>query len=265
MGATCSRRVISYILTGKNGDEGAASGCDRAGQHVLSGTNVTAVPLSSKARRLSIDKRKDETASARGQESPRPGVPLLLDACVSHFARCPDRLDAATLDLIPNELIQMIFDVLVETHRLDAEVVSLFAGRSICNANLASQPGVTDDWLRALCGLELSVLQVSGEGRESRHGRAHTADALLSLLRHQISHCRQITDKGLGQLHLCPSLTSLSLDCCFGVTAEGLRALETLTELRTLSLESCECIGETKLGFLRGMTELRELSLDMCR
>ena len=230
MGASCSRRLMSYILHSRNSDDSGACDTQFSLQTSFRRLGILGVPLSFKARRLSIDKGEIEGKGAT--------VPNLLDACIAHFAKSLQHVDAATLDRIPNELIQKIFDDLVEQQRLDSSTVSLFGGRCIDHAYLASQPGVTDDWLYSLCSEDLRVLQ--------------------------ISHCRELTDNSLARLSRAPNLTSLALDCCFNITKDGLEVLAGLPRLRSLSLEACDCVGESGLAFLRGMADLRELSLDMC-
>ena len=111
MGASCSRRLMSYILHSRNSDDSGACDTQFSLQTSFRRLGILGVPLSFKARRLSIDKGEIEGKGAT--------VPNLLDACIAHFAKSLQHVDAATLDRIPNELIQKIFDDLVEQQRLD--------------------------------------------------------------------------------------------------------------------------------------------------
>ena len=156
MGASCSRRLISYIIHGRSAEE--PSDPSETSQANLQGGGfrrhgILGVPLSFKARRLSIDDADHDKRDGK--------VLDLLEVCIAHFAKSLQHFDAGTLDLIPNELIQQIFDQLVQQQRLDKDTVSLFEGRDIDHALLANQPGVTDDWLKFLCSEELRILQIS--------------------------------------------------------------------------------------------------------
>jgi hypothetical protein len=238
MGATCSRRLISYVLHSRSGDEpretsdGGQANPSQSGSFIRR-PGILGVPLSFKARRLSID--DVDCNKCDGNR-----VLDLLEVCIAHFAKSLQHFDSATLDRIPNELIQQIFDQLVQQQKLDKDTISLFEGRDIDHALLANQPGVTDDWLRFLCSEELRILQ--------------------------ISHCKQLTDDGLRQLSKAKNMKNLALDCCFNITRAGLAELEQLTQLESLSLEACDCVGESESGldFLHEMTKLKHLSLNMC-
>ncbi len=153
MGASCSKRFLSYVLSGRRGAEGQSGSSENQGnlEGIPRRLGILGVPLSFKARRLSID--KEDKCDGK--------VPDLLDVCIAHFAKSLQHFDQRTLDFIPNDLIQRIFEELVQQQRLDSNTISLFEGRNIDRAFLASQPGVTDDWLRSLCSPELRILQIS--------------------------------------------------------------------------------------------------------
>lgn len=145
MGISCTKRIYQVFVS-SNHDE------QRAGGNTSSPvTEVTlGIPLSFKARRLSEEKKKKKEI-----------VDDLLVMCIKDVAKRISNFNPELFDVIPVDLVQRIFDELIENYTVDTPTLSLFDSKCIDKADLFTQPAVSDYWLECLCSEFLRVLHVS--------------------------------------------------------------------------------------------------------
>jgi hypothetical protein len=88
----------------------------------------------------------------------------------------------------------------------------------------------------------------------------------LQLLEFHLSHCQELTDKGIQTLVcLQPSLQVLDISECLTVRDSGLESICTsLSELRELNIAKCRQITDNSICKLRSLVQLVKLDLNAC-
>jgi hypothetical protein len=136
----------------------------------------------------------------------------------------------ASLESLPPDLSQLLFDQLIRRGELTHARLALFGGSSVASAMLSDVSSVDDAWLRRLVSTQQQ-----------------------SLTTLECTQCARVTDDGVAALQGCEALRNLHLaGGCVQLTDASLAALRPLTTLHTLSMQGCQAITANGMQSLAG-------------
>mmetsp|Transcript_22897 Transcript_22897/g.63556 ORF Transcript_22897/g.63556 Transcript_22897/m.63556 type:complete len:732 (+) Transcript_22897:153-2348(+) len=219
------------------------------------------------SRQLKIDEQQLAAARLRygarsGLRSAREAVPKLMDICVDVLCISCESFTSAQVNIIPLDMVQIVFDRLVVRGKMTAELADFFQSFCLASIRLPGYPGVTDEWLVKLISSSLCTLDLSDCKLVQDTGVEGLSEA-KNLLRVAMSNCPLLTDTGIQHIAGCANLQHLDLKGCDLLTGAALTYLSGLTSLQTLSLEMCHGVS-CGIQNLRGMQRLQSLSLGWC-
>ncbi|GIL60222.1 hypothetical protein Vafri_14808 [Volvox africanus] len=164
----------------------------------------------------------------------------LQDLCIAAVASSWNSLPSSSLEALPADLVQRVFDELVATGRFALNDLSRFKELDLDTVVLVGRADVKNERLRSL-------------------------DRCFRLRSLDLSGCSQVGDCGVAALRRHCGMRHLKLNQCVAITDAALQQLKGLTCLLELELRECELITGEGLMHLGGLTQLRHLDLDQCR
>ncbi|GLI70788.1 hypothetical protein VaNZ11_015655 [Volvox africanus] len=164
----------------------------------------------------------------------------LQDLCIAAVASAWNSLPSSSLEALPADLLQRVFDELVATGRFALNDLGRFKELDLDTVVLVGRADVKNERLRSL-------------------------DRCFRLRSLDVSGCSQVGDLGVAALRRHCGLRHLKLNQCVAITDAALQHLKGLTCLLELELRECELITGAGLMHLGGLTQLRHLDLDQCR
>ena len=191
-------------------------------------------------------------------------IPTLTEITIKHIV-LHNKLLPNLCGCLPEELIQKIIRELINTQKINEEILSKLLDESIENLDLSYSSLINNNILKLISEKCKNVrnLSVAYCLSITSEGIIYIANHCKSLESIDLSGCQLIKDEGVYELiKNCKSLVTINLTGCQQITTNAICSLSLLNNLENLSLKNCKQITDPVIESLTD--KLIQLDLSDC-